>query len=63
VRNRQKILDSVLAEITRRRADGVAGRTDILSLLLEARDEHGQPMRDDELVDEMFTLLWRWACS
>ena len=57
VRNRQAIKDSVLAEIRRRRADGVAGRTDILSLLLEARDEHGEPMGDDELVDEMFTLL------
>jgi cytochrome P450 len=57
VRNRQAIRDAVRAEIARRRADGTAGRTDILSLLVEARDEHGTPMRDDELVDEMFTLL------
>src|SRR5262249_21835162 len=57
VRNRQVIKETVLAEIRRRRADGATGRTDILSLLLEARDEHGEPMRDDELVDEMFTLL------
>jgi cytochrome P450 len=57
VRNRQVIRETVLAEIRRRRADGVAGRTDIMSLLLEARDEHGEPMGDDELVDEMFTLL------
>jgi cytochrome P450 len=57
VRNRQVIRETVLGEIRRRRADGVAGRTDILSLLVEARDEHGEPMRDDELVDEMFTLL------
>jgi cytochrome P450 len=57
VRNRQVIRETVLGEIRRRRADGVAGRTDILSLLVEARDEHGEPMRDDELVDQMFTLL------
>ncbi len=57
VRNRQMIRDRLLAEIARRRADGMAGRTDILSLLLEARDEHGAPMGDDALVDEMFTLL------
>ena len=57
VRNRRTIRDRVLAEIARRRADGMAGRTDILSLLLEARDEHGAPMGDDALVDEMFTLL------
>src|SRR5262249_51325307 len=57
VRNRQVIRDSVLAEIRRRRADGVSQRTDIMSLLLEARDENGEPMGDDELVDEMFTLL------
>ena len=35
VRNRRTIRDSVHAEITRRRADGTAGRTDILSLLLD----------------------------
>jgi cytochrome P450 len=47
----------LLAEIARRRVDGTAGRTDILSLLVEARDERGEPMRDEELLDELFTLL------
>jgi cytochrome P450 len=28
-----------------------------MSLLVEARDENGEPMGEDELVDEMFTLL------
>ena len=57
VRNRQAVRETVLGEIRRRRADGVAGRTDIMSLLVEARDENGEPMGEDELVDEMFTLL------
>jgi cytochrome P450 len=47
----------LLDEIAHRRTAGTAGRTDILSLLLDARDEHGAPMRDEELLDEMFTLL------
>jgi cytochrome P450 len=57
VRNRQTIREALAAEIARRRAEGTAGRTDVLSLLLEARDEQGTPMRDEELLDEMFTLL------
>jgi cytochrome P450 family 135 len=45
-------------EIARRRADpGLAEREDILSLLLQARHEDGQPMTDVELRDEMVTLL------
>jgi cytochrome P450 len=45
-------------EIERRRTDqGLAGREDILSLLLQARDEDGEPMSDKELRDELMTLL------
>lgn len=33
------------------------GRTDILSLLLGATDEDGEPMSDDELRDELITLV------
>jgi cytochrome P450 len=47
----------IRAEIARRRAEGTAGRADVLSLLLEARDEDGAPMTEDALVDEMFTIL------
>ena len=43
--------------ITARRREGTAGRTDILSMLLDARDEAGVPMTDDQLRDEMLTLL------
>ncbi len=44
-------------EFARRRAAGTAGRTDILSLLLDARDEDGNAMTDEELRDEVITLL------
>jgi cytochrome P450 len=44
-------------EIVERRRTGTAGREDILSMLLESRDEHGNPMTDDQLHDEMLTLL------
>jgi len=45
-------------EIARRRAaPDLERREDILSLLLLARDEDGRPMTDDELRDELVTLL------
>ena len=40
----------------RQRGDGPE-REDVLSLLLAARDEDGQPMTDTELRDELMTLL------
>jgi cytochrome P450 len=52
-------LDAVLyEEIAARRAAGdLAERRDILSLLLQARDEEGLQMTDEELRDELVTLL------
>jgi cytochrome P450 len=52
-------LDAAIAdELTRRRAQAdLASRTDILSLLMQARDEQGEAMSDDELRDELVTLL------
>jgi cytochrome P450 family 135 len=48
----------LLAEISRRRADpALSERDDILSLLLQARDEDGDAMSDHELRDELVTLL------
>jgi cytochrome P450 family 135 len=45
-------------EIALRRADpDLPDRTDVLSLLLLARDEDGEPMSDRELRDELFTML------
>jgi cytochrome P450 len=46
------------AEITdRRRADDLDERGDVLSTLLQARHEDGQPMSDVEIRDELMTLL------
>jgi cytochrome P450 len=42
---------------TRREEGTKAGRTDVLSLLLEARDEDGRPLTDEELRDELLTLV------
>jgi cytochrome P450 family 135 len=48
----------VIAAARRRTAaDGEGARTDILSLLLAARDEDGEPMTDQELRDELLTLV------
>jgi cytochrome P450 len=48
----------LLEEIGRRRSEpDLDERTDVLSLLLRARDEDGQPMTDAELRDELFTML------
>jgi cytochrome P450 family 135 len=45
-------------EIERRREEpGLEERTDVLSLLLCARDEQGQGMTNAELRDELFTML------
>jgi cytochrome P450 len=46
------------AVIRRRRAGGAStGRHDVLSLLLEARDEQGQALSDAELRDELMSLV------
>jgi cytochrome P450 len=41
----------------RRRDPQADARTDVLSLLLAARDENGEPLTDLELRDELMTLL------
>jgi len=45
------------AVIGARRTAGHAGRTDILSLLLEAETEDGERLTDQELRDELLTLV------
>ena len=48
----------VYEEIHARRTQADAGtHDDILSMLLEARDDDGQPLTDRELRDELMTLL------
>jgi cytochrome P450 len=43
--------------IAARRREGTAGRNDVLAMLIDARDEHGVGLDDDQLRDEMLTLL------
>ncbi|MGR7001853.1 cytochrome P450 [Yinghuangia aomiensis] len=51
-------VDAILYdEIARRRAHPEPGATDVLSRLLEARDEDGNPLTDTELRDELVTML------
>ncbi|MBD2493221.1 cytochrome P450 [Nostoc sp. FACHB-280] len=47
----------IYEEIQERREHPDASRTDILSLLMDARDTEGRPMTDVELRDELMTLL------
>jgi cytochrome P450 len=58
LRTRQEIDRLLFAEIQERRETGNRDRDDILSLLLSARDENGQPMTDAELKDQLLTLLF-----
>jgi cytochrome P450 family 135 len=48
---------ALLEEVDRRRREGENGRKDIVSILIEARYEDGSAMGDDELRDELMTLL------
>nr|WP_094675739.1 cytochrome P450 [Hydrocoleum sp. CS-953] len=53
-----KQLDELLyAEIATRRAQLDPNRTDILTLMLLAQDEEGQGMTDQEIRDELMTML------
>jgi cytochrome P450 len=55
-RDRTNELMFELIEERRREANG-AERDDVLTMLLEARHEDGSPMSDQELRDELMTLL------
>lgn len=63
LRLKQQVRDLIYAEIRERRAEmqrseaAASTRTDILTLLMMARDEAGQPMDDTELHDELMGLL------
>ncbi|GCL39884.1 MAG: cytochrome P450 [Sphaerospermopsis kisseleviana] len=57
LRQREKIDQLLYAEIQERRDHPDPNRTDILSLMMSARDENGEAMTDVELRDELMTLL------
>jgi cytochrome P450 len=49
------IVDSLIADV---RADpGLEERSDVLALLVQARYENGEPIPDQHIADEMWTLL------
>ena len=57
VRRRQQIDRLIYAEIFQRRRENDPTRTDILSMLMAARDDRGQQMDDEELRDQLMSLL------
>jgi cytochrome P450 len=53
----QQETDALLFELIDERRNGNGQRDDVLAMLLEARHEDGSPMSDQELRDELMTLL------
>ncbi|MEL6911781.1 MAG: cytochrome P450 [Cyanobacteria bacterium J06598_4] len=57
-RRQQKAIDeAIYQEIATRRTEDCSQRQDILSLMMSARDEAGEGMKDVELRDELMTLM------
>lgn len=54
---RSELRELLREEVSRRRAMPPSEKTDVMSLLVVARDEDGQHMTDEEIRDEMITLL------
>ena len=53
------VLDRIVySEIAERRRDPDPGRRDVLSLLLTARDEDGSGLSDEEVRDQVMTLMF-----
>ncbi len=57
LQRRQQIDNLIYAEISQRRQENDLSRTDILTLLMSARDDNGQQMTDTELRDQLVSLL------
>ena len=59
IRARDELTAALIAEIgERRRAPDLEQRSDVLSQLLLARDDEGRAMADEEVRDELVTLLF-----
>jgi unspecific monooxygenase len=58
MRRKQQIYHLLQEEIDERRGQSELTGNDVLSLMMSARDEQGQPMTDAELQDELMTLLF-----
>lgn len=57
LRQREKMNELIYAEIRELKENPDPSRTDILSLMMAARYEDGESMTDEELRDELITLL------
>jgi cytochrome P450 family 110 len=59
MKHRQQDVHELLqAEIVEKRGINNQGKVDVLSLLMTARDENGEAMTDEELKDELLTILF-----
>lgn len=59
MKSRQNYIHQLLlAEIEEKRIKENQSQGDVLSLMMAARDENGQKMTDDELKDELLTILF-----
>ncbi|MDZ7952753.1 cytochrome P450 [Nostoc sp. DedQUE09] len=59
MKTRQSHIHQLLqAEIEEKRTKNNQNQGDVLSLMMAARDENGQAMTDDELKDELLTILF-----
>jgi cytochrome P450 family 110 len=58
LRDRQQVDELLNAEIAERRTQQYPDRIDILSLLISSRDEAGQSMTNQELCDELKSLMF-----
>jgi cytochrome P450 len=56
-RQQEAVDRELLGEIRRRRDEDLEGREDILSMMIQARDEEGRGLSDEELRDDLATLL------
>jgi cytochrome P450 len=56
-RHAQHASDILRSEIRRGREAGTSGRVDVLAMMLDARDDAGRPLSEDEVHDELVTLL------
>ena len=57
IRQQKAINEAIYQEIATRRIEDTSQRQDILSLMMLARDEAGEAMKDLELRDELMTLM------
>lgn len=56
-RYKADLLQTLRGEVQRCREQGVGARTDVLALLVEARYEDGEPMEEDDILDQLVTML------